>query len=386
MREILSDIRQKWQDGEYKNEEHVRLSLVCRLLSELGWDIWSPMEVNTEFKAIPTEDNTKVDIALFAQAFLPSVFIEAKAPGKIAANLTEIERQVRDYNRNNTALFSVITDGRTWRLYYSQTGGEFHQKCFKEFDLVGDDLDDLERIFSTFLAKENIVSGRAKDDAGKYLQLTNKQKTVQDSLPQARRLVQVPPYPSLPQAIAQLTRQKGVDLSETDIAELLSRIPESPTPVPPSSSEEWVAKPSSKSQIPRKGIPLLNPDNPGDLRWTKVEGTIDGKSARTREWRDLAIIGIRLALQSGYDVQSLNADLPINIIVGNSAIKSYYFFDDFNVTIPTFDAGNAAKILVLLAKNSVASLTLLYHGPKSLLARASRASYDGLDEASPARR
>ena len=50
--------------------------------------------------------------------------------GKIDSDLLRIEQQLRDYNRNNTAQFSIITDGRKWRFYYSQTGGEFSHKCF----------------------------------------------------------------------------------------------------------------------------------------------------------------------------------------------------------------------------------------------------------------
>ena len=70
MREALIDIREKLQEGIYLNEEHVRLSLVCRLLSELDWEIWDPAEVNTEFPPIPTEDKTRVDIALFANTHI----------------------------------------------------------------------------------------------------------------------------------------------------------------------------------------------------------------------------------------------------------------------------------------------------------------------------
>ena len=120
MKEILANIRQRLQDAEYKNEEHVRLSLIARLLQRLGWDIWNPRETNAEFVVVPNEDNTKVDFALFPRAGAPAVYIEVKAVGRIA-NLEQTERQLRDYNRNNTALFCVIIDGRKWRLYYSQT-------------------------------------------------------------------------------------------------------------------------------------------------------------------------------------------------------------------------------------------------------------------------
>jgi len=231
MDEVLRDIIEKLRHGDYQNEEHVRFSLVGRLLFELGWDVWNPTEVNTEFAAVPAEDRSRVDVALFAKSYSPSVYVEVKAVGKIGQNLSELERQVRDYNRNNTALFSTITDGRTWRFYYSQTGGEFHQKCFKECDFLQDNLEDLEQTFSMFLGKESILSGRAEDEARKYLQLSNKQRAVQDCLPQARRLVQAPPFPTLPKAIAKLVEQKGIVFSESEAAEFLERMPEPAAPV-----------------------------------------------------------------------------------------------------------------------------------------------------------
>ena len=83
MKETLADIRSKLREGAYQNEEHVRLALVARMLQCLGWDIWNPREVYTEFKAVPSEDVTKVDVALFLIADSPSVFIEVKGVGRI---------------------------------------------------------------------------------------------------------------------------------------------------------------------------------------------------------------------------------------------------------------------------------------------------------------
>jgi len=81
---MLEDIRRRLRDNQYENEEHVRLSLVARVLQEYGWDIWDPREVNTKFRPAPQEDRTKVDIALFAPVFTPLVFIEAKPVGASA--------------------------------------------------------------------------------------------------------------------------------------------------------------------------------------------------------------------------------------------------------------------------------------------------------------
>jgi len=101
MKEMLTDIRSKLQNGYYKNEEHVRLSLVARLLQQLDWNIWDPTEVNSEFMVVPHEDSTRVDLALFLRPSSPSVFMEVKAVGKLQGRIRDIERQVRDYNRNN---------------------------------------------------------------------------------------------------------------------------------------------------------------------------------------------------------------------------------------------------------------------------------------------
>lgn len=209
MNDIIKDIKHKLNNSAYTNEEHVRLSLVSRVLQSLGWNIWDPSEVNTEFVAVPQEDQSRVDVALFTNTFSPTIFIEVKAVGKLSGNLRNIERQLRDYNRNNTALFSIITDGRHWRFYYSQTGGEFSQKCFKVLDLVIDSIDDIETFLHAFLSKSEVLNGNAMHDAENYLKLSRKQRAMEDALPRARRLILESPFPSLPQALVKLTSEAG---------------------------------------------------------------------------------------------------------------------------------------------------------------------------------
>ena len=97
MQDILLDIRQRVLNKEYHNEEHIRLSLVARIVQECGWNIWNPTEVYTEFKATKKEDNTRVDMALFTHDFdATAIFIECKALGAFALDLAPVERQLRD--------------------------------------------------------------------------------------------------------------------------------------------------------------------------------------------------------------------------------------------------------------------------------------------------
>jgi hypothetical protein len=227
MREMLADIRTKIALGAYRNEEHVRLAIVARILSQLGWNIWDPMEVNCEFNPVPHEDKTRVDIALFSRPRVPDVFIETKPIGRIASVLRETETQVRNYNRDNTALFSIITDGCEWRFYLSRAGGKFSEKCFKIVDLRSDDLDDIQTSFFKFLQKAEIVSGNAEREANGYLRLGEKQRAMEDMLPQAKRAILEPPYPSLPCALQKMLSENGIavsiDEAEAFIIEMRNR-------------------------------------------------------------------------------------------------------------------------------------------------------------------
>ncbi len=87
MKDMLLDIRQKLNEGVYKNEEHVRLSLVGRVIQRLGWDLWNPREVNSEFAVLPQEDQSRVDLALFLTPHSPVVFIEVKPVGKLTGDM-----------------------------------------------------------------------------------------------------------------------------------------------------------------------------------------------------------------------------------------------------------------------------------------------------------
>ncbi|MBF9222231.1 DUF4357 domain-containing protein [Hymenobacter ruricola] len=217
MHELLADIRQRLANKEYHNEEHVRLSLVARVVQALGWDIWNPTEVYTEFKATKKEDNTRVDVALFTHDFEgTAVFIECKAVGAFAADLAAVEKQLRDYNRDHTALFTVITDGRHWRFYFSFTSGEFKDKLFCKFDVQQDGLEEVAGYLETFLHRDNILNHTARHKAEAYLMLGKKERAMQDVLPDAQKLVSLPPFPSLPQAMVQLLAAKVLTITPAE--------------------------------------------------------------------------------------------------------------------------------------------------------------------------
>ncbi|HET9505354.1 MAG TPA: DUF4357 domain-containing protein [Hymenobacter sp.] len=252
MHEILLDIQQRLRRKEYKNEEHVRLSLVARVVQELGWDIWNPTEVYTEFKATKKEDHTRVDVALFTRDFEDTaIFIECKGVGAFAADLAAVERQLRDYNRDHTALFTIITDGRHWRFYFSFTSGEFKDKLFCKFDLQQDGLEEVAGYFDTFLRRDNITNHSARHKAEAYLMLGKKERAMQDVLPDAQKLVSQPPFPSLPEAMVQLLAAKVLTITPAEAQAFLMGTP-----------PEKVGEPLQTLALPRPATAPAKPTTP----------------------------------------------------------------------------------------------------------------------------
>lgn len=253
MKEILSDIKSKLLNHDYSNEEHVRLSLVARVLQKLEWDIWNPKEVNTEFVVVPSEDNKKVDIALFLRPFVPSVFIETKAVGQMQGNLPAIEMQMRNYNRDNQAMFTVITDGRIWCFYLSSASGEFSRRCFRTLDLLNDDLEQVEAALSAFLKRSAVENDNARHKAENYLKLNQIQRTAKGCLPEARRRITEPPFRSLPDALIALVQAKGFSITQDEAVKFIKEAAEPDVAASVRQVEAREEKPTRPVQVGDRG-------------------------------------------------------------------------------------------------------------------------------------
>jgi hypothetical protein len=351
MKEILADIKARLQANEYINEEHVRLSLVARVLQDLGWNIWNPAEVNAEFVVVPNEDKTKVDLALFLRPPEPSVFIEIKAVGHMQGKLTDIERQMRNYNRDNQAMFTVITDGRNWRFYFSYTGGEFSRRCFETVDLVDDELDDVEASLSAFLRKSEIENENARRKAENYLQLNQIQRTAEDCLPEARRLVTEPPYPTLPQALIQLVQKKGFTITHEDALRFIQQANERKpilNPPPMVNFEPPPANVGLQGHLPGPAREL-NPDRPENLTHAKIiEGRFGSESAAN--WNDLIDCAVRTALNKGVPDREVRAIVYLE--EGDLHERGFHRIRGTAYSVQGMDARNSWRESLLLARKS----------------------------------
>ncbi|MBO0357425.1 DUF4357 domain-containing protein [Hymenobacter sp. BT186] len=321
MIELLEDIRRRLLANEYKNEEHVRLSLVARIVQAVGWNIWNPTEVYTEFKATEKEDNTRVDVALFANNFAAdTIFIECKGIGRIGDDLAKVERQLRDYNRNHSALFTIITDGQHWRFYFSLTSGEFNQKLFGRLNLLHDEPAETAAYFQEFLGWENILNGSARVAAENYLLLSRKERAMKDVLPEAEKRITQPPFPALPDALAALLAAKGLVVSREEATAFLAgeALPKPSAPVQVARSEAAAlsatvveAISAQVSELPTFYLQLKRSGISATAQWSDAERTkfvVKASSTAALEAKD--------SLSKGH--RSLRQDLiQLNILVKN---------------------------------------------------------------------
>jgi len=338
VKDVLADVKKKLCNGAYKNEEHVRLCLVARILLELGWNIWDPSQVDAEFRPVPSEDNTRVDLALFAKPGSPSAFVEIKAVGKMDIGSTEV--QLRNYNRDNTALFSIMTDGLIWRFYYPRSGGPFPDKCFKVIDLRNDSEDEILTAFETFLNKENILNGEAEKQANKRLKLTQRQKAMEGVLPEARNLTLNPPFPSLPQAIVEMLEKRGQHVSVDEASNFLTTFSTPASSVAPSVTLSVTPSvPTFTPSVPPAVMKheQFNPDTPPSLRHTKVIKAFFGKEPASN-WNHLVKIGVQKAYVQGLDCHRILASVGGSIRDGHHAVDGYSPVENTNLSIQGRDA------------------------------------------------
>jgi hypothetical protein len=289
MLDILIDIRRRLKAGDYKNEEHVRLALVARIVQALGWNIWNPTEVYTEFKATPTEDVKRVDMALFADTLSENaIFIECKGTSNLAKGLPEdlakVERQLRDYNKDNTAQLAIITNGRLWRFYYCYTSGEFASKHFKTLNLSEDDLETVAEYFTLFLSKAAVADRSARAAAENYLNLTRKQQRMQDARPEAERRITQYPFPSLPDALMQVVGEQHTSVTRQEAEAFLEGQDNRPAPAHPVPAIPTHIKPARHRKpvtlrraqpglgAPADSVPL--PSVPKGERFTLSQGVL----------------------------------------------------------------------------------------------------------------
>lgn len=247
MKKIIADLRNMLDCGAFEKEEHVRIGIVARICQALGWDIWNPEEFYTEFSIKLKNKEGSVDVALFHSHHkerTPDVFFEVKAVGKLKGNIESSEDQLQEYNYYNTASITVLTDGRSWRLYLSSATGTFNQKLFCAFNLMEDDENYICKILSDILSKDRFTRD-AVNCAEKMLSDLKLSKEIERAKNEATRKGDEYPDLNKYQLVQLMLKEHGREIQIDEIKRLWDKttatVDENPSPhldTPPHSSQK----------------------------------------------------------------------------------------------------------------------------------------------------
>ncbi|MFK7904623.1 MAG: hypothetical protein AB8B69_05845 [Chitinophagales bacterium] len=75
--------------------------------------------------------------------------------------------------------------------------------------------------FLSFLSKENILNDSAKKEAYEYLQLSRKQRIIEESISPAKRLLESNYLLTPIDALKQIVKEKGINISTEEAIEFL---------------------------------------------------------------------------------------------------------------------------------------------------------------------
>jgi hypothetical protein len=145
------------------------------------------------------------------------------APGTLKEELDRIENTLHEMHRDIPVQIAVAADGALWKFYAYQDEGTFAESCFMTLDIRGDDIQELESGFTTFLSRAEIANGNARRAARSILWQRSFAQAVLEILPAARLKVTEPPFPRLPEAIVTLAAQRGFTITEEDAVRILTK-------------------------------------------------------------------------------------------------------------------------------------------------------------------
>ena len=164
-----------------RGEEQTKVSVVLPILNQLGWDQRNFSQVRLE-EQVGGKKNEKVDIALCSPRGKFLALVEVKAP---TVKLEDHIGQLLHYAFYEDAEICVLTTGLVWWLYLPfERGSTADKRCFAELDVKNDSLDQLIEDFETYLAPDNLSSGKAEKRAKQVLEARLHSESLKEQLPQ----------------------------------------------------------------------------------------------------------------------------------------------------------------------------------------------------------
>ena len=193
------------------NEEDAKRMIILRILSLLGWDIYSS-EIKEEYGV----GTRRVDYLL--QVDKNKVFVEAKKPEE---DLDNHQKQLLDYSFQEGVALAILTNGIQWWFYLPLKQGAWSDRRFDTIDILAQDEGIIADKFDLLLSRQNIGSGQAVQHAESILERSQKEKALEENLPKAWNRIIKESEPLLVDLLRETTEEIcGFRLEAGDVREV----------------------------------------------------------------------------------------------------------------------------------------------------------------------
>lgn len=174
--EYIDYLRDDTKVNSY-DEITTKQTIILKILHLLSWNVFSLEECIPEYSV----GNRRVDYNIKV-GNKDSIFIEVKKPSE---DLDKHQEQLLDYAFRQGVSLAILTNGITWWFYLPTKKGNWNTRKFYTIDIKEQDSDSVANKFKELLSKENVISGEAITFAEKLHNSRIKEKTINDTLPEA---------------------------------------------------------------------------------------------------------------------------------------------------------------------------------------------------------
>ncbi len=320
------------------DEASTKQAVILRILSCLGWDAFNIDEVHPEYSV----GGKKVDYALRYNNY-NKVFIEVK---KVGEDLEKHQEQLLNYSFQEGVKLAILTNGITWWFYLPLLEGSWEQRKFYTVEIYDQDSEEISQKFADFLLKENVITGKAIDNAENIYKGKQKQYLIKETLPKAWNKVIEGPDESLIELIAETTEKLcGYKPEHTTVerfvASNIQKIEHSP-----------LQKPSVVTQQPAIVVPRRRVEIGESYAYKSISSFLfKGTRYEARSWKDMLIqvCNIMLATHKERFEQVLN-------LIGRK--RPYFTRNPNELMSPERINGTDIYVEVNLSANSIVKLSI----------------------------
>ena len=255
------------------DEASIKIGVVQRLLSLLGWNTFDVNEVKPEY----TVESKRVDFSLRINS-QNKAFIEVKRPRE---ELDAHQEQLLNYSFREGVKLSILTNGFTWWFYLPLNEGSWEERRFFTADFFEQDPETISERFSELLSKEHISSGAAVKNAENLYKSHQKKNILKEAIPRAwHKIINEPDDLFVELLIETTEKLSGFRPDITDIEKYLqSRIESEPKLSHATRRPEAVTTPRRKTA-----------GDPNDFINKKVRSfTLFNETHNPRTWKELLV-------------------------------------------------------------------------------------------------